>query len=281
MPAHTCCTCRNRDAVFTLEALREFALLAYNYARVHRNQEAAFMVTGYASLKLWSALHQDHQQQIDWVVSLLTTGYATACLLSNKQLVVHQKALKAMHTLFDMEVSHVTLLKRCVQLVCACFTQHAAKQQCPGRVVRRCVRRSGAVAVSVTTLSSCHRQTRLTVAHDLLLLPAVLQRNHNISYQVLKDMVRNAAVEEQLIDSRSPLWEKWVPVDVLSIFATSMVEGMANIMGSFSSDPGELKEVVRKADMALTDQSRHRGRSSAGGVLTPLNLKKQLHNARY
>lgn len=92
--------------MFTLVALREFALLAYNYARVHRNQEAAFMVTGYASLKLWSALHQDHQQVIDWVLSLFTTGYATACLLSNKQLVVHQKALKAMHTLFDMEVSH-------------------------------------------------------------------------------------------------------------------------------------------------------------------------------
>jgi hypothetical protein len=118
----------------------------------------------------------------------------------------------------------------------------------------------------------------------LLLPSAVLQRNHNISYHVLKEMVRNTAVEEQLIDSRNPLWEKWIPVDVLSVFATSMVEGMSNIMGSFSSDT-ELKEVIRKADMvtsmALTDQSRHRGRSSAGGVLTPLNLKKQLHNARY
>lgn len=57
---------RNHDAVFTLEALREFALLAHNYARVHRNQEAAFMVTGYASLKLWSALDRDQQEVVDW-----------------------------------------------------------------------------------------------------------------------------------------------------------------------------------------------------------------------
>jgi hypothetical protein len=48
-----------------LEALRDFALLAYNYARVHRNQEP-FMVTGYASLKLWSALNQDQQEVVDW-----------------------------------------------------------------------------------------------------------------------------------------------------------------------------------------------------------------------
>ena len=58
--------CRNMDAVFTLEELRDFSLLAYNYARVHRNQEAAFMVTGYASLKLWEALHHNQQQVVDW-----------------------------------------------------------------------------------------------------------------------------------------------------------------------------------------------------------------------
>lgn len=46
------------DAVFSLEELREFALLAYNYSRVHRNQEAAFMVTGYASLKCVGLLHR-------------------------------------------------------------------------------------------------------------------------------------------------------------------------------------------------------------------------------
>lgn len=40
-------------------------------------------------------------------MSLFTKGFATACLLSNKQLVVHQKALKALHILFDMEVSQL------------------------------------------------------------------------------------------------------------------------------------------------------------------------------
>ena len=54
------------DAVFTLDALRDFALLAYNYARVHRTQEGAFMVTGYASLKLWSAVQQDPDKVVDW-----------------------------------------------------------------------------------------------------------------------------------------------------------------------------------------------------------------------
>lgn len=57
---------RKHQAVFTLEGLREFALLAYNYSRVHRQQEAAFMVTGYASLKLWEALHEDQQQVVNW-----------------------------------------------------------------------------------------------------------------------------------------------------------------------------------------------------------------------
>lgn len=62
---HIPSTPRNLDAVFTLEALRDFALLAYNYARVHRNQEP-FMVTGYASLKLWSALNQDQEEVVEW-----------------------------------------------------------------------------------------------------------------------------------------------------------------------------------------------------------------------
>lgn len=57
---------RNMDAVFTLDALRDFAMLAYNYARVHRTQEGAFMVTGYASLKLWSAIHEDREQVVEW-----------------------------------------------------------------------------------------------------------------------------------------------------------------------------------------------------------------------
>lgn len=38
-------------------------------------------------------------------MALLTRGFPTACLLSTKQELVHQKALKALHTLFDMEVS--------------------------------------------------------------------------------------------------------------------------------------------------------------------------------
>jgi hypothetical protein len=37
-------------------------------------------------------------------MALLTRGFPTACLLSNTQLLVHQKAIKALHTLFDMEV---------------------------------------------------------------------------------------------------------------------------------------------------------------------------------
>lgn len=57
---------RNMDAVFTLDALRDFALLAYNYARVHRTQEGAFMVTGYASLQLWSAVQQDPDKVVAW-----------------------------------------------------------------------------------------------------------------------------------------------------------------------------------------------------------------------
>lgn len=52
-----------------MEALRDFALLAYNYARVHRNQEP-FMVTGYASLKLWSALNQDQEEVVNWYDSV-------------------------------------------------------------------------------------------------------------------------------------------------------------------------------------------------------------------
>jgi hypothetical protein len=40
-------------------------------------------------------------------MALLTRGFPTACLLSNKQLLVHQKAIKALHTLFDMEVGAV------------------------------------------------------------------------------------------------------------------------------------------------------------------------------
>jgi hypothetical protein len=108
-----------------------------------------------------------------------------------------------------------------------------------------------------------------------------VQRNHNISYQTLREMVRNAAAEEQLIDPCSPLWEKWIPLDVLGIFAASLVEGMSHIMDSFTTDASELREVLRKADIALTEQSRQRGRSSSGGqVLTPLNLKKQLYSIR-
>lgn len=38
------------------------------------------------------------------MLKLFTKGFPTACLLSNQHEVVHQKALKAMHTLFDMEV---------------------------------------------------------------------------------------------------------------------------------------------------------------------------------
>lgn len=38
------------------------------------------------------------------IMALLTRGFPTACLMSTKQLLVHQKALKALHTLFDMEV---------------------------------------------------------------------------------------------------------------------------------------------------------------------------------
>lgn len=108
-----------------------------------------------------------------------------------------------------------------------------------------------------------------------------LQRNHNISYQTLRDMVRNAAAEEQLMDSRCALWEKWIPVDILQLFVKGLVEGMASIMESFTADAGELREVLRKADAALAEQGRQRGRSSSGGnVLTPLNLKKQLYSLR-
>jgi hypothetical protein len=114
-----------------------------------------------------------------------------------------------------------------------------------------------------------------------------LQRNHNISYQVLREMVRSAAAEEQLMDARCPLVEKWIPVDVLAHFAASLVEGMGAIMDSFTSDSAELREVIRKADAALSaSQSRARGRSSAsaggggGPVVTPLNLKKQLYSIR-
>jgi hypothetical protein len=42
------------------------------------------------------------------VLLLFTKGFPTACLLSNQTPVVHQKALKAMHTLFDMEVGTCT-----------------------------------------------------------------------------------------------------------------------------------------------------------------------------
>lgn len=103
-----------------------------------------------------------------------------------------------------------------------------------------------------------------------------------MSYQALRDMVRNAAAEEQLMDPASPLRDKWIPVAILTVFATAMVDGMANIMESFTSDAAELRDVVRKADAALAEQSRQRGRSSAGGhaSLTPLNLKKQLYSIR-
>lgn len=111
------------------------------------------------------------------------------------------------------------------------------------------------------------------------------QRNHNISYQVLREMVRSAAAEEQLMDARCPLVEKWIPVEVLAHFSGSLVEGMGAIMDSVTSDSAELREVIRKADAALASQSRSRGRSSgsAGGggpVITPLNLKKQLYSIR-
>jgi hypothetical protein len=49
------------------------------------------------------------------VLALFTKGFPTACLLANKQLVVHQKALKACHTLFDMEVRVCTVGRLCVQ----------------------------------------------------------------------------------------------------------------------------------------------------------------------
>lgn len=45
------------------------------------------------------------------IMALLTKGFPTACLLSNKHLLVHQKALKALHTLFDMEVSAAAMAK--------------------------------------------------------------------------------------------------------------------------------------------------------------------------
>lgn len=83
------------------------------------------------------------------------------------------------------------------------------------------------------------------------------------------------------MDPQCPLREKWIPVEVLQLFVVSLVEGMASMMESFTSDAGELKEVLRRADGALEEQSsRQRGqRSSAGGqhnIVTPLNLKKQL-----
>lgn len=108
------------------------------------------------------------------------------------------------------------------------------------------------------------------------------QRNHNVSYQTLRDMVRNAAAEEQLMEPQCPLRDKWIPEGVLRLFAASLVDGMASIMQSFNPDEHELKEVIKKADAALEQQSRGRGRSSTGGhgVLTPLNLKKSLYGMR-
>lgn len=67
-------------------------------------------------------LLQCHQHR---VLSLFTRGFATACLLSNKQLIVHQKALKCLHTLFDLEV-RVWLVGRGVSRV-KCFVH---KEQC-------------------------------------------------------------------------------------------------------------------------------------------------------
>jgi hypothetical protein len=56
---------------------------------------------------------------------------------------------------------------------------------------------------------------------------------------------------------------------------------MSHIMDSFTTDSSELRQVLYKADAALAEQSRQRGRSSSGGqVLTPLNLKKQLYTIR-
>ena len=94
-------------------------------------------------------------------------------------------------------------------------------------------------------------------------------------------MVRSAAAEEQLMDPQCPLRDKWIPEGVLRLFAASLVEGMASIMQSFNPDEQELKDVIRKADAALAvaEQGRQRGRSSAGGVLTPLNLRKNVYGA--
>lgn len=108
------------------------------------------------------------------------------------------------------------------------------------------------------------------------------QRNHNVSYQTLREMVRNAAVEDQLMDPQCPLRDKWIPEGVLRLFASSLVEGMASIMQSFNPDEQELRDVIRRADAALAEQSRQRGRSSTGGhgVVTPLNLKKNIYSLR-
>lgn len=97
------------DAVFTLDELREFAVLAYNYARTHRSQEASFMLCGYASLKLWAALQDNPQQVVAWLLALLMKDNGTACLLQTRKLLVYQGAAKAMYALFDMEVRHAGL----------------------------------------------------------------------------------------------------------------------------------------------------------------------------
>lgn len=78
------------------------------------------------------------------------------------------------------------------------------------------------------------------------------------------------------MDPQCPLRDKWIPEGVLRLFATSLVDGIASIMQSFNPDEQELRDVIRKADAALAEQGRQRGRSSAGGVLTPLNLRKNV-----
>lgn len=211
------------------------------------------------------------------VLALFTKGFPTACLLANKQLVVHQKALKACHTLFDMEVRVRTDVGRLVRA--AWHWTRPVQEVLPACL---CLCLLGRPAMFAWTAT--HSALKLPVALLLLVLSGT-QRNHNISYQVLREMVRSAAAEEQLMDARCSLVEKWIPVEVLAHFAGSLVEGMGAIMDSFTSDSAELREVIRKADAALASQSRSRGRSSgsAGGggpVITPLNLKKQLYSIR-
>jgi hypothetical protein len=65
------------------------------------------------------------------VLSLFTKGFPTACLLSNQHVVVHQKALKAMHTLFDMEVStRITVECMFGSSPCCCSCETNSLAQC-------------------------------------------------------------------------------------------------------------------------------------------------------